>query len=163
MCSKFDHTQCGRTCACAVACFYPHSTVSNVVASVTIHDNTNKSIYIHKYISKRCSFERCKKCLKTATRSKKMKLLWKVTNLHIYSFKHTFNINTHACPCTHKYISKHKNKHTSKIIYTNKDIYTYAYTCTYIYTHTYTCTCTCTLACACLCVLLFVVFFFCLS
>ena len=35
MCSKFNHTQCGRTCACAVACFCPDNSISNVVVSVT--------------------------------------------------------------------------------------------------------------------------------
>ena len=34
VCSKCNHTQCGRTCACAVACLYPHNSTSNVVASV---------------------------------------------------------------------------------------------------------------------------------
>ena len=38
VCSKFNHTPCGRTCACAVACLHPHNAISNVVASVTIHD-----------------------------------------------------------------------------------------------------------------------------
>ena len=48
VCSKFKHTQCGRTCACAVACLYPHSSISNVVAFVTIHDDKyiNISIYL---------------------------------------------------------------------------------------------------------------------
>ena len=36
VCSKFNHTQCGRTCACAVACLCPHNSISNVVVSVTI-------------------------------------------------------------------------------------------------------------------------------
>ena len=31
-------TQCGCTCACAVACLRPHNSISNVVVSVTIHD-----------------------------------------------------------------------------------------------------------------------------
>ena len=44
-CSKFKHTQCGGTCACAGACLHPHNLISNVVASVTIHDDTY--IYIH--------------------------------------------------------------------------------------------------------------------
>ena len=35
VCSKFNHTQCGRTCACAVACLCPHNYISNVVVSVT--------------------------------------------------------------------------------------------------------------------------------
>ena len=39
VCSKFDHTQCGRTCACAVACLHPHNSISNVVVSVTINDD----------------------------------------------------------------------------------------------------------------------------
>ena len=38
VCSKFNHTQCGRTCACVVACLHPHNSISNVVASV-IHDD----------------------------------------------------------------------------------------------------------------------------
>ena len=49
--SKFNHTQCGRTCACAVACLCPHNSISNVVVSVTIHDDT--AVYV--YIDKRCS------------------------------------------------------------------------------------------------------------
>ena len=44
VCSKFNHTQCGRTCACAVACLCPHNSNSNVVVSLTIHDN----VHIHK-------------------------------------------------------------------------------------------------------------------
>ena len=40
VCSKFNHTPCGRTCACAVACLlHPHNSISNVVASVTIYDD----------------------------------------------------------------------------------------------------------------------------
>ena len=39
VCSKFNHKQCGRTCACAVACLCPRNSISNVVASVTIHDD----------------------------------------------------------------------------------------------------------------------------
>ena len=39
VCSKFNHTQCGRICACAVACLYSHNSISNVVAYVTIHDD----------------------------------------------------------------------------------------------------------------------------
>ena len=65
MCSKFNHTQCGRTCACAVACLHPHNSISNVVVSLTIHDNT----YIYIYICKRCT--------------KNMKLLRKVINIHV--------------------------------------------------------------------------------
>ena len=35
MCSKFNHTQGGRTCACAVACLHPHNSISNVVVSLS--------------------------------------------------------------------------------------------------------------------------------
>ena len=45
MCAKFNHTQCGHTFACAVACLHPHDSISNVVVSLTIHDDT----YIHAY------------------------------------------------------------------------------------------------------------------
>ena len=36
VCSKFNHTQCGCKCVCAVACLCPHNSISNVVVSVTI-------------------------------------------------------------------------------------------------------------------------------
>ena len=49
VCSKFNHTQCGRTCACAVACLHPHNSISNVVVSLTIHDN-RKKIEIHTFL-----------------------------------------------------------------------------------------------------------------
>ena len=31
VCSEFNHTQCGRTCACALACVCPQNSISNVV------------------------------------------------------------------------------------------------------------------------------------
>ena len=40
LCSKFNHKQCGRTCACSGASFYQHNSTSNVLASVTIHDDS---------------------------------------------------------------------------------------------------------------------------
>ena len=43
------------TCACAVACLHPHNSISNVVVSLTIHDD-------------RYTFKRCRE----------MKPLWKV-------------------------------------------------------------------------------------
>ena len=46
VCSKFDHTQCGRTCVCAVARLHPHNSISNVVVSVTIYDD----MYILNYM-----------------------------------------------------------------------------------------------------------------
>ena len=48
VCSKFNHRQCFRTCAYAVACLYPHNSISNVMVSLTIHDTT------YTYIYKRC-------------------------------------------------------------------------------------------------------------
>ena len=39
VCSKFNHMQRDCTCACAVACLYPHNSISNVVVTLTIHDN----------------------------------------------------------------------------------------------------------------------------
>ena len=75
VCSKFNHTQCGRTCACAVACVYPHNSISNVVVSLTIHgQHINKYIYI--YIYQKCS--------------KNMKPLRKVINMYIYIYMYIF-------------------------------------------------------------------------
>ena len=51
VCSKFNHTQFGRTCACAVACLCPHNSITNVLVFVTIHDDTD--VYAYNY--KRCS------------------------------------------------------------------------------------------------------------
>ena len=45
VCSKFGGARCGRTRACAVACLCPHNSISNVVVSVTIHDDK----YIHTF------------------------------------------------------------------------------------------------------------------
>ena len=39
VCSKFNHMQRDYTCACVVACLHRHISVSNVVVSLTIHDN----------------------------------------------------------------------------------------------------------------------------
>ena len=47
VCSKFNHTQCGRTCACAVACLCPQNSNSNVVVSLTIHDDI-KNIFMQE-------------------------------------------------------------------------------------------------------------------
>ena len=46
VCSKFNHKQCGRTCACVVACLCPHNYISNVVVAVT----TCIYIYIQMFI-----------------------------------------------------------------------------------------------------------------
>ena len=34
-------------CACAGACLCPHNSISNVVVSVTIHDDTDVYVYIY--------------------------------------------------------------------------------------------------------------------
>ena len=49
----FNHTQCGRTCACAVACLHPHNYISNVEVSWTIHDDMYIYIGIHKRFAKK--------------------------------------------------------------------------------------------------------------
>ena len=33
VCSKFNHTQCGRTCACAVACLCQHNSIIQITQS----------------------------------------------------------------------------------------------------------------------------------
>ena len=48
VCSKFNHAPCGRTCA--VACLHTHNSISNVVASVTIHDDKYIYIYIYEQV-----------------------------------------------------------------------------------------------------------------
>ena len=50
VCSKFNHTQCGRACACAVASLCPQNSNSNVVVSVTIHDDTYMYTYIFTFM-----------------------------------------------------------------------------------------------------------------
>ena len=46
VCSKFNHMQRDCTCACAVACLYPHKSISNATVSLTIHDNTFRNVNI---------------------------------------------------------------------------------------------------------------------
>ena len=53
VCSKFNHTHCGRTCACAVACLYPHNSISNVEASVTIHDDTHINVFFYEMFAEK--------------------------------------------------------------------------------------------------------------
>ena len=53
MFSKFNNTQCGRTCACAVVSLCAHNSISNVVASVTIHDDTYLQIYLKEGLPSR--------------------------------------------------------------------------------------------------------------
>ena len=69
----FNHTQCGRSCACAVACLHPHNSISNVVVSLTIHDN----IKIYFYIN-------------VGDVAKNMKLLWKVINVYMCAYTYIF-------------------------------------------------------------------------
>ena len=65
VCSKFNQTQCGRTCACVVACLCPHNSISNVAVSLTIHDN----------------FKRYERDV-----AKHMKLLRKVINIYMCAY-----------------------------------------------------------------------------
>ena len=48
MCSKFKHMQRDCTCACPVACLYSHNSISNVMVSLTIHENTDIYIFIYQ-------------------------------------------------------------------------------------------------------------------
>ena len=73
--SKFNHTQCGRACACAVACLCPRNSISNVVLLMTIHDIIK--VFIH-------TKNKCKRCCKN------MKLLWKVINIFMRADTYTF-------------------------------------------------------------------------
>ena len=59
-----------------MACLCPRNSISNVVASVTIHDDMYKYMYIFL----------CKRCLLT-----NMKPLWKVINKHMCAFTYIFN------------------------------------------------------------------------
>ena len=77
MCSKFNRTQCGRTCACAVACLCPQNSNSNVVVSVTLHDDMQKN----------------------------MKPLWKVINIYMCAYSYTFtHVHIHLHLHLHIYI-----------------------------------------------------------
>ena len=88
MCAKFNHTQCGHTCECAVACLRPRNSISNVVASVTIHDD----IYIYIYE-------------KIDDVAQNMKPLWKVVNIYMCAFTYIFNqIHIHIYICVYIYI-----------------------------------------------------------
>ena len=66
VCSGFNHIQCDCTCACVVACLHPHTSISNVVVSLMIHDNT----IVYNFF-KLDTHTKSRKVLETATRSKK--------------------------------------------------------------------------------------------
>ena len=48
VCSKFNHTQCGRTCACAVACLHTHTQLHFECCGVV--DDWRQHLYIYIYI-----------------------------------------------------------------------------------------------------------------
>ena len=77
-------------CSCerAVACLCPRNSISNVVVSLTIHDDMYKYMYI-------CL---CKRCLST-----NMKPLWKVIDIYMCAFTYIFN-QTHIHIHIHIYI-----------------------------------------------------------
>ena len=60
VCSKYNHMQRDCTCACTTACLHSRNSISNVVVSLTIHDD--KNIYLEI-------------CIRDVA---KMKPLWKV-------------------------------------------------------------------------------------
>ena len=74
MCSKFNHTQCGCTCACAVACLCPHNSISNVVVSLTIHDNTKI------FIGDVCNKHETNHCGRSCKPFVKLGFWWRKTN-----------------------------------------------------------------------------------
>ena len=65
VCSKFNHTQCGRTCACAVVCLCPHNSISNVVVSETTSNNIDTNSYRYRD-------------------------MWTYTNMYLYMYMHMF-------------------------------------------------------------------------
>ena len=68
------------TCACAVACLYPHNSISNVVASVTIHDD----MYIFTYLEE--MFEKKKKKPLWKVRGFFYRTSWKVSDVQIVRY-----------------------------------------------------------------------------
>ena len=88
-----NHTQCGRTCACAVACMHPHNSISNVVVSLTIHGNRNRYFLI--YVS-----------------------LWKVIHIYMWAYTRIF-IHIHI----HIHIHMHMHIHIHIHINININIY----------------------------------------
>ena len=101
-----SHTPCGRTCACAVACLYPRNSISNVVASLKIHDN----IYI--YINVRCS--------------KNTKPLWKVINIYMCAHTYTFT-HVHIHVHLHLQLHIHLHIHIYICIYTHTQIHVHVH------------------------------------
>ena len=91
VCSKFNHTQCGPPCACAAACLHPHNSISNVVASVTIHDD----IYIYIYIYILFFYFFKKECRKNMKPLWNVKIFfnwtsWKVSDVQIVRYTWVF-------------------------------------------------------------------------
>ena len=73
-----------------MACLCSRNSISNVVASVTIHDDMYKYIYIYLF----------KRCLST-----NMKPLWKVINIYMCAFTYIFNqIHIYIYIYIHMYI-----------------------------------------------------------
>ena len=54
-CVQTSITHSGRTCACAVACLYTHTSIPNVVASVTIHDDQYFYLLFYEIQKKTCN------------------------------------------------------------------------------------------------------------
>ena len=74
VCSRFNHTQCGRTCACAVACLCPRNSITNVLVLVTIHDDTGANEN-----TKRCS-KKWNHCGRSCKSFVKFGFWWRKTN-----------------------------------------------------------------------------------
>ena len=84
---KFQtHTQCGRTCACAVACWHTHNSISNVVVSV-IHDDKCIHMYM-KPLWKVKGF-----CNRTSWKASDMQIVRKTWVLS------SFSVSVSLCLC----------------------------------------------------------------
>ena len=84
------HTPCGCKCACAVACLCPHNSISNIVVSLTIHDD----MYMFMYLSLRdvaktwnhCGRSKTSSCAHTRTLSYTDTYKYTYTYIYMYMY-----------------------------------------------------------------------------
>ena len=102
-----------RSCECAVACLYPRNSISNVVVSLTVHDNIYTYLFCKMYKNVRDVAKR----YETIVEDRKI-YMCAYTYTYTYTYTHTYTYTytyTYTCTCT----------------------YTFTYIC--MYTHKYTC------------------------